>query len=770
MRTNLSHSSPVRTNLSAFAATVRDITDRDITDRDITDRDITDRGITDRGIADRGIASRGIALALVLAAGSASMVAPRAHAGGTPENAIILIDPSSAESMFVGNYYKNARNIPDSNVLYMDPDAANFTNFVAQNMPGLQGYLTNAALGDHIDYIIVTPGNSFFVSAPGILSDSCSPVNRFSITTAYTTSFITADFLPPIATQNSQFLSRYYNPSNFNAQFFDSNVTYSSGLPSTASNARRYYISSMLGYIGTFGNTVPEILAMIDRSVAADGTRPTGTFYFENNTADPARNVRSGQYAGAVNNLISQGYLAVKQDGVELPIGKNDILGIMSGFAGANVDAASMTIKPGAFCDHLTSWAAMFDNGAQTKVSSWIRRGASGSAGEVEEPCNYTGKFPNARFHNFYGQGASLGEAYLRSCQYVPFQGLLYGDPLTRPFAHLPAVSVTGIPTGTASGSFIISPSATTARPSTAIASFDLHIDGKFIATALVGQTFTVDTTTLPDGHHDLRVIAYDNTANKAANRFVGSFVSSNFGRSASLGIGSVGARLSDPSMFNLTASGVGVKELRVLLNGRVVGTRSNNGPVSIYGHNLGAGTLSVQAEALYLDGRISRSAPATLNLAFDVGSPSGTLPAAFSYTKVIRTGAAAVVELPANFDSDPSTAVYTIVSGPSQATVLGGGTNAYRIISPTAGAAGCDTITFRVQTPSGTSNTATVNLIYNALCRADFNGDCFVTGEDFDAYVNAFIAGDLAADFDGDGFVTGDDFDAFVLRFESGC
>ncbi len=58
----------------------------------------------------------------------------------------------------------------------------------------------------------------------------------------------------------------------------------------------------------------------------------------------------------------------------------------------------------------------------------------------------------------------------------------------------------------------------------------------------------------------------------------------------------------------------------------------------------------------------------------------------------------------------------------------------------------------------------------FDTLRPADFNGDGFVTGEDFDAYVAAFEAGDIASDFDGDGFVTGEDFDAYVAAFESGC
>lgn len=56
------------------------------------------------------------------------------------------------------------------------------------------------------------------------------------------------------------------------------------------------------------------------------------------------------------------------------------------------------------------------------------------------------------------------------------------------------------------------------------------------------------------------------------------------------------------------------------------------------------------------------------------------------------------------------------------------------------------------------------------AYCPSDFNRDGFVTGDDFDAYADAFVLGDPAADFDGDTFVTGDDFDAYALAFEAGC
>lgn len=54
--------------------------------------------------------------------------------------------------------------------------------------------------------------------------------------------------------------------------------------------------------------------------------------------------------------------------------------------------------------------------------------------------------------------------------------------------------------------------------------------------------------------------------------------------------------------------------------------------------------------------------------------------------------------------------------------------------------------------------------------CSPDFDGDGFLSGADFDLFVEAFESGVLAADFDSDGFITGADFDAFVGAFESGC
>lgn len=54
--------------------------------------------------------------------------------------------------------------------------------------------------------------------------------------------------------------------------------------------------------------------------------------------------------------------------------------------------------------------------------------------------------------------------------------------------------------------------------------------------------------------------------------------------------------------------------------------------------------------------------------------------------------------------------------------------------------------------------------------CPADFNGDGFVNGDDYDHFVQFFEVADDLADINLDGFVNGDDFDVFATHFEAGC
>ncbi len=54
--------------------------------------------------------------------------------------------------------------------------------------------------------------------------------------------------------------------------------------------------------------------------------------------------------------------------------------------------------------------------------------------------------------------------------------------------------------------------------------------------------------------------------------------------------------------------------------------------------------------------------------------------------------------------------------------------------------------------------------------CLADFDGNSYVNGDDFDSFAGLFEAGDPGADIDENSFVNGDDFDLFAAAFGSGC
>lgn len=711
----------------------------------------------------RAPAARGWRCALLaLAAGAAP-----ALAGGGPENVLIVVNPASSEAMYIADYYRNARGIPERNVVYLDPGPASYPDFTAANgaLDGLLGQLKNARIDDHIDYIVVSNGGSFYVSAPGYVTDGCSPVTKFAqsavYTMAYLKPYILAGGLPSTTT------NQYY--SSGGAVAFSSNTAWLFGNPSTSGAARRYFIGAQLGYTGGLGNSVAEVLTMIDRSVGADGTRPAGTFYFMS-TTDPDRNVRAPQFTAAISGIVGAGGSAQQVSGV-LPDGMPNCLGVMTGWADPNIDGSSMVLLPGAFGDHLTSWAAAFDIGAQTKMSSWIRHGASGSSGTVEEPCNYTGKFVSANFHNLYFRGMSLGEAWLRSMSYVPFQSLLVADPLCRPFAQFPTVQGNA-PSGVVSGTVQFTPAASTPIAGASILQLDLYVDGVFHSRRQPGQAFTLNTIALDDGYHELRVVAYDNTPVKTTGRWTGSILTSmgtGHGVSATLGT-SAGDMTTRFQLNSVSATG-GPVELRLLHNGRVIAAGGAGPGLDVYGRNIGCGPSRLQVEAVYADGTVARSAPMPVNVAYTGGAGSGQAPVAFSYRKRVVPGASAVVELPARFDDPLSGATWTLLSGPSQATV-GSGSAGYRVITVPAGACGPDQMTFRVQTPSGQSNIGTVNLFYAPAyaCRADVDGDGQLTVADFTTYLQMFASGQMRADMDDSCSLNVADFTAYLQAHARGC
>jgi len=181
----------------------------------------------------------------------------------------------------------------------------------------------------------------------------------------------------------------------------------------------------------------------------------------------------------------------------------------MSGLLGLMMGAASVSwndtysFLPGAMADHLTSLAGAFDHPAQTKMTDWIRAGATATAGTVAEPYSLWAKFPSARFFVHYAAGCTMLESFYQSLR-CPLQILLLGDPLAAPYADRAELRLTGWPVSPASGVFRLRAEVTDSSGAF-FHDFLFLLDGKLVST---GSFCDLDSERLAAGQHRLRCIA----------------------------------------------------------------------------------------------------------------------------------------------------------------------------------------------------------------------------------------------------------------------
>lgn len=275
----------------------------------------------------------------------------------------------------------------------------------------------------------------------------------------------------------------------------------------SASEGRRYYLSAMLGYVGEKANTVAEVLACLRGAAAADGTRPAGTVYYMVSTDWARTGPREWAFRSAVEALGKLGVKGEVLQGV-LPPQKADVAGAMIGIAGFSWPSCSSRIVPGAFCDHLTSYGAVMTGTSQTLLSEFIRHGAAGACGTVTEPYAIPAKFPSAFLHVYYAAGCSLAEAFYQSLR-GPYQQLLVGDPLCRPWARIPEVKVEGLKAGeTVRQARRLKVSVAKAEPPVWL---ELYVNGRLQATTAGsggGRELVLDPRGLAAGQHEARVVA----------------------------------------------------------------------------------------------------------------------------------------------------------------------------------------------------------------------------------------------------------------------
>ncbi len=169
-----------------------------------------------------------------------------------------------------------------------------------------------------------------------------------------------------------------------------------------------------------------------------------------------------------------------------------------------------------------------------------------------------------------YARGCSLAEAFYQSV-YAPYQLLIVGDPLCRPWANIPKVKVSGVkPNYLVKGTLTLSPAATT--PSgREIDHFELFVNGSRASLCKPGGALTLDTALLPDGYHELRVVAVEAGLIQSQGRAILPVITDNHGRKIQVKAASKGViRPDNPLIIDVDSPGsIGIS---VLENSRIVG------------------------------------------------------------------------------------------------------------------------------------------------------------------------------------------------------
>jgi len=189
------------------------------------------------------------------------------------------------------------------------------------------------------------------------------------------------------------------------------------------------------------GQTLEYVQNLVERGLAADDTFPAGTGYLVR-TSDANRSVRWSDFRDTVKDWDHDGGLDLRFEDRSHPDDPDwisDTSDILFYFTGL-IDVPFIdtnTYLPGAVADHLTSFGgSLLDSGDQMSALRWLEAGATASYGTVVEPCNYATKFPQIRvFVEHYYRGATVLEAYWKSVRW-PGEGVFIGEPLARPFGR----------------------------------------------------------------------------------------------------------------------------------------------------------------------------------------------------------------------------------------------------------------------------------------------------------------------------------------------
>lgn len=394
-------------------------------------------------------------------------------------------------------------------------------------------------------------------------------------------------------------------------------------LPDAASSAaalNRYYLATMLAYTGLRGNSVPEALDYLAAAAASDGTHPDGTVYLLVNP-DIRSKARQRLFPATVKALERRGRRAeiltrgVAGQNGNLPLGKSDVIGAMVGARRYAWARSKSRLLPGAIAESLTSYGGHFNRGSQTKLSEFLRHGAAGSSGAVAEPYSFQAKFPNSMLHVYYADGCSLAESFYQSIA-APYQLIVVGDPLARPYAHVADVTLDEPDPGRPWRGLVTIRPQVVAVPDRPIARVELWVDGVQVADAAAEERIAWDTRSVEDGHHEIRLVAIEVGPIETRSYAKFAITIANAGKRIYSRRDRIEAVLEDT--IELSGSVPGAERVRILRGFLELGSApvtDGKWRVRIPTEPLGLGQSTIFARATYPDNSTARGQPVVIRV-----------------------------------------------------------------------------------------------------------------------------------------------------------
>ena len=448
-------------------------------------------------------------LALYLCSLVAPMFVPEARAGGGPMNVLVVYNADEPDAEDVARYYADARSIPAAQlcgVAGVDPLALSMTfeDYAALVQPRFRECLAAVPQADEVDYIVTVRGLPYRVDVTDGYSASLEAMLQVD-------GGVDGDGVE-IVGQPQRSTSGYYQASVENPAFVDGRAEdgdftvsnpYSASYQSAPAvvrdpkqprsfHASSSWLARTVDLTGHFyvvtrldGFDYDDARDLVDRGAAADGTFPDAELLCMAG-ADDARGARDPECEFTARMLAAAGLNGTWLSPHDAALNGHTVATYFTGAADLTNGIAGQAYVPGAIADNLTSYGAVPENfscsddgltcpGAesQTSIARFVRAGATGAHGTVNEPLNNV--FPLASTHLFYTFGYNLGESQLFALRYVYWQNLFLGDPLTTPYAERPLVSLSSAsaPEG--------EPIVVTASHPDGIAEIRVYVDGTWV-------------------------------------------------------------------------------------------------------------------------------------------------------------------------------------------------------------------------------------------------------------------------------------------------